>query len=122
MTGIRELAAKIHNLFSTGEFQNRYDEDGRVQVATHTGRVLEKTEAFPYGFTAKAKSGRVLVFCQGGNYNGFEILPVLKADDVAAPELEAGDAALYTGGRRLCHCPRGGRCGSPCGRKRRGFG
>jgi phage gp45-like len=41
------------------------------------------------------------VFCQGGNYNDFEILPVLKADGVAAPELEPGDAALYTenGGR-----------------------
>jgi phage gp45-like len=97
MTGIREFAAKIRNLFSTGEFQKRYDEDGRVQVATHTGRVLEKAEAFPYGFYAKAKSGRVLVFCQGGNYNDFEILPVFKADGVAAPELEAGDAALYTG-------------------------
>jgi phage gp45-like len=97
MTGIREFAAKIRNLFSTGEFQKRYGEDGCVQVATHTGRVLDKAEAFPYGFTAKAKSGRVLVFCQGGNYNDFEILPVLKADGVAAPELEAGDAALYTG-------------------------
>jgi phage gp45-like len=97
MTGIREFAAKIRNLFSTGEFQKRYGEDGRVQVMTHTERVLEKTEAFPYGFYAKAKSGRVLVFCQGGNYNNFEILPVLKADGVAAPELDAGDAALYTG-------------------------
>jgi DNA-directed RNA polymerase beta' subunit len=37
------------------------------------------------------------VFCQGGNYNDFEILPILKADEVSAPELEAGDAALYTG-------------------------
>jgi phage gp45-like len=93
---MRELAAKIRNLFSTGDLQKRYDNDGRVQVMTHTGRVLEKQEAFPYGFYAKAKSGRVLVFCQGGNYNDFEILPVLKADDVTAPELEEGDAALYT--------------------------
>ncbi|GMO45906.1 MAG: hypothetical protein Pg6C_07870 [Treponemataceae bacterium] len=96
MTGFREIAAKIRNLFSTGEFQKRYD-DGIVQVMTHTERVLEKQEAFPYGFTAKAKSGRVLVLCQGGNYNDFEILPVLKADGVSAPELREGDAALYTG-------------------------
>jgi phage gp45-like len=97
MTGFREFASKIRNLFSTGELQKRYDDDGRVQVMTHTERVLEKPEAFPYGFYAKAKSGRALVFCQGGNYNDFEILPVLKADDIDAPELEEGDAALYTG-------------------------
>jgi phage gp45-like len=96
MTGIRETAAKIRNLFSTGESRKRYG-DGRVQVTTRTERVLEKVEAFPYGFIAKAKSGRVLVFCQGGNYDDFEILPILKADDVSAPELGDGDAALYTG-------------------------
>jgi phage gp45-like len=96
MKDARDFIAKIRNLFSTGTLQKRY-EDGAVQVMTHTERVLEKPEAFPYGFYAKAKNGRALVFCQGGNYNDFEILPVLKADDVAAPELEEGDAALYTG-------------------------
>lgn len=94
---IKDLGARIRNLFSTGVLSKRYTEGGRVQAETHTGRVLEKAEAFPYGFIAKAKSGRVLVFCQGGNYNDFEIFPVLKADDVTAPELEDGDAALYTG-------------------------
>jgi phage gp45-like len=73
------------------------DGDGVIQVETHNGKVLEKTEAFPYGFYAKAKSGKALVFCQGGNFDSFEILPVLKADDVTLPELEEGDAALYTG-------------------------
>jgi phage gp45-like len=97
MTGMREFASKIRNLFSTGELQKRYDDDGRARVMTHTERVLEKPEAFPYGFYAKAKRGRVLVFCQGGNYNDYEILPVLKAGDVPAPELREGDAALYTG-------------------------
>ena len=96
MTDARNFVAKIRNLFSTGTLQKRYD-DGVVQVMTHTERVLEKSEAYPYGFYAKAKNGKAIIFCQGGNYNDFEILPVLKADDVSAPELEEGDAALYTG-------------------------
>jgi phage gp45-like len=96
VTGIRELAAKVRNLFCGAELQRR-DGDGTVQIRTRNGKVLEKAEAFPYGFCARAKSGKALVFCQGGNFDGFEILPVLKAEDVAPPELEAGDAALYTG-------------------------
>jgi phage gp45-like len=96
MEQLRELGAKLRNLFVIGEFQKRYD-DGKIQVKTHNNRVVEKKEAFPYGFCAKAKSGRAFVFCQGGNMDGFEIFPVLKADDVSAPELEEGDAALYTG-------------------------
>jgi phage gp45-like len=96
VTGIRELAAKVRNLFCEAELQKR-DGDGTVQIRTRNGKVLEKAEAFPYGFCARAKSGKALVFCQGGNFDGFEILPVMKAGDVAAPELEAGDAALYTG-------------------------
>jgi phage gp45-like len=96
MRDARDFIAKIRNLFSTGTLQKRYD-DGAVQVMTHTERVLEKHEAFFYGFIAKAKNGKAIVFCQGGNYNDYEILPILKADDVTAPELEEGDAALYTG-------------------------
>ncbi|MDR1507125.1 MAG: hypothetical protein LBI67_08495 [Treponema sp.] len=91
--GIKQMAARIRNLFSLGEFQKRYD-DGKVQVKTIFGRVVEKREAFPYGFKAKAKKGTVLVLCQGGNFDGVEILPVL--DYEGGPELEAGDAALYT--------------------------
>jgi phage gp45-like len=59
--------------------------------------VVEKQEAFPYGFYAKAKNGRAFVFCQGGNLDGFEIFPVQAGDGVTPPELEEGDAALYTG-------------------------
>lgn len=96
-TGIKELAAKLRNLFCVAVFIKRGG-DGAVQIRTRNGKVLEKAEAFPYGFCAKAKSGNTLVFCQGGNFDGFEILPVLKAEDVTPPELEEGDAALYTGG------------------------
>jgi phage gp45-like len=93
---IRDLAAKLRNLFCVSELQKRYN-DGVVQVKTHNGKVLEKRESFPYGFYAKGKNGKAIVFCQGGNYNDFEIMPVLKADDISAPELQEGDAALYTG-------------------------
>lgn len=89
---LRELGARLRNLFVTGEFQKRYD-DGTIQVRTHNGRVLEKKEAFPYGFKAKAKTGKVLVLCQGGNFDGVEVLPVLEYS--GGPELEEGDAAVY---------------------------
>ena len=92
---IRELAAKLRNLFVVGDFQKRYD-DGNIQIKTHNNKVVEKKEAFPYGFCAKAKSGRVFVFCQGGNHDSFEIFPVLPGDDITPPELEDGDTALYT--------------------------
>jgi hypothetical protein len=93
---IRELGAKLRNLFVVGEFQKRHG-DGRIQARTHNGRVVEKKEAFPYGFYAKAKSGRTLVFCQGGNPDGFEIMPVQPGDGITPPELEEGDTAVYTG-------------------------
>ena len=93
---IRELGVKVRNSFAVGEFQKRHD-DGRIQVKTHDNRIVEKEEAFPYGFYAKAKSGRAFVFCQGGNLDGFEIFPVQPGDGVTPPELEEGDAALYTG-------------------------
>ena len=98
---IKQLAARIRNLFSPGEFRKRYG-DGKIQVQTAFGRVIEKREAFPYGFKAKAKKGKVLVLCQGGNFDGFEILPVL--DYEGGPELEEEDAALYTasGGTIIC--------------------
>ena len=85
------------------KFQKRYD-DGKIQVKTHNVRVIEKKEAFPYGFYAKAKGGKVFVLCQGGNQDGVEILPLRAGDDVTPPELEEGDAALYTasGGWIVC--------------------
>jgi phage gp45-like len=99
---IKQISAKARNLFGTGKLVRRYD--GGVQVETLAGRVLEKKEAFPYGFYAKAKSGKVFVLCPGGDFNGFEILPVLKDAAIEPPELEENDAALYTanGGRIVC--------------------
>jgi hypothetical protein len=100
MEQLRELAAKLRNRFIAGEFQKRYtdgDKKDQIQVKTHNSRVVEKKEAFPYGFYAKAKSGRAVVFCQGGNLDGFEIFPVQPGDDVTPPELEEGDTAIYTG-------------------------
>jgi len=94
---IKAIAAKIRNLFCMSDFQKRYNDDDRIQVKTHNGKVLEKNEAFPYGFYAKAKSGKAIIFCQGGNFDNFEILPVLKDKPVFRPALEDGDTAIYTG-------------------------
>jgi phage gp45-like len=100
-TLVKQINARVRNLFSVAVFQKRY-EYGGLQVKTLSGRVLERKEAFPYGFAAKAKSGKAPVFCQGGNFNGFEILPLIAGDDVCPPELEEGDAALYAqGGGRI---------------------
>jgi phage gp45-like len=100
---LRQLAARIRNLFSPGTFQKRYN-DGKIQVTTCANRTIEKKEAFPYGFAAKAKKGKVFVICQGGNHDWYEILPILAEEDGKAPELEDGDTALYTesGGRVVC--------------------
>jgi len=92
-----QLRAKIRNVFSIAKFEKRYD-DGKLQVKTHSGRVIEKKEAFPYGFAAKAKTGKTFVFCQGGDFGSFEIMPLTADDEVCPPELEEGDAALYTQG------------------------
>ena len=100
---IKQLSAKLRNIFSPGIFQKRNTDD-TLNIKTVSGRTLEGKEAFPYGFTAKAKNGKVLVFCQGGNFDGFEILPLVADDDVTPPELKEGDAALYTasGGWVIC--------------------
>ncbi|MDR0628854.1 MAG: hypothetical protein LBG24_04315 [Treponema sp.] len=102
MNGIKEIAAKLRNVFCISDFQRRY-EDGKIQVKTHNGKVLEQHEAFPYGFYAKAQGGKALVLCQGGNLDTFEIFP-LKKEDVPLPPLEEGDVALYTeaGGSVIC--------------------
>jgi phage gp45-like len=98
---IKQLSARLRNIFSLGDLQKRY-EDGKIQVKTVFGRVVEKKEAFPYGFKAKAKKGKVFVLCQGGNFDGFELLPAL--DYEGGPELQPGDTALYTeaGGFIIC--------------------
>jgi phage gp45-like len=92
---VRDLAAKLRNLFYVSKLQKRYD-DGKVQVKTHNGKVLEKHESFPYGFYAKAKNGKAIVFCQGGNYNDFEILPLAADENTVLPKLEENDVAVYS--------------------------
>jgi len=96
LTQIRSLAARLRTLFAPGRMSRRYA-DGRVQVETHNGRVAEGREAFPYGFRARAKDGRALTLCQGGDPGGTVILPIL-GDGTGAPELGDGDVAIYTRG------------------------
>jgi len=91
------ITARLRSLFSTGTYQSRDKDKGLIRAAAHTGRVYEKPEAFPYGFAAKAKKGRVLILCQGGNPAAAVLLPVI-AVDVTLPALEEGDAVLYAEG------------------------
>ena len=92
---IEQLSVKIRNIFSTGFFQKRFD-NGEIQIKTASGRILKKKEAFPYGFVAKAKSGKAFVLCQGGDFTGFEIMPIVADEKIKLPELKDGDTALYT--------------------------
>ena len=92
---LKQLSANIRNIFSSGFFEKRFN-DGKIQIKTVSGRVLKMKESFPYGFAAKAKNGKSFVLCRGGDFSGFEIMPLLADDNINPPELEDGDAALYT--------------------------
>jgi phage gp45-like len=92
---LKQLSAKVRNLFSLGLFEKRHD-DNSLRIKTFSGRVLEKEEAFPYGFAAKAKTGRVFILCQDGDFNGFEILPLVADENTVLPKLEENDVAVYT--------------------------
>jgi phage gp45-like len=94
-TLLKQLSAKVRNVFSLGYCQKHCD-DGKLQVRTVSGRIIEKRESFPYGFAARAKNGRAFVLCQGGSFDGFEIMPLIADDSIKPPELQEGDAALYT--------------------------
>ena len=51
---------------------------------------------------AKAKKGTVTVLCAGGNMDAVRVLPVEDMEN--APELEEGDAALYSEGGAFLIC------------------
>lgn len=101
MSSLSQLAAKIKNLFFTGQFSKRND-DGSIQVKTKYGRVIEAKESFPYGFFAKAKTGTVTIICTGGSLDAIKILPVESVEN--APELKDGDTAIYTEGGSFIIC------------------
>jgi len=92
----KRLSANIRNVFSIAFFDRRSD-NGEIQVKTISGRTLKKKESFPYGFHSKAKNGKSFIFCQGGDFSGFEIMPLIADDKINPPALKDGDAALYTG-------------------------
>lgn len=103
---INNLSAKLRNVFSVSEFVKRSSKNDssnktnsnveKIQVKTAYGRTLELNEAFPYGFVAKARKGKVLLLANGGNFDSVEILPVSSIE--YAPELKEGDVAIYTEG------------------------
>jgi len=93
---LRVLSSNVRNVFSVASFDKRHN-DGKIQIKTVSGRILKMKEAFPYGFTAKAKNGKAFVLCQGGDFNSFDIMPLIADENIKLPELKDGDASLYTG-------------------------
>lgn len=91
---ISDIYAKIRNLFNLGEFKSRNDKS--VTAQTEFGRTIEAEELFPYGFFAKGTEGKAVVLSQGGNPAAYVLLPVCSSD--GAPELQDGDAALWSKG------------------------
>ena len=97
-----ELAAKIRNIFQPAEFVKRND-DGTLQIKTAYNRIIDNVEpSYPYGFMAKATKGKVTVLCAGGSLDAVQVLPVENMEN--APELEDGDAALYSEGGAFVIC------------------
>jgi phage gp45-like len=90
---LKNISARIRNLITTGKLTNR---DGdKIQGTTRYGKTVnDKKEMFPYGFIAKAKSGTMIFFFEGGDAGSPIILPVCNIE--GAPDLEDGDAALWT--------------------------
>lgn len=91
---LRDFAARLRNVITIAR-QTRRD-GAKVQVQTRHGRVVSGTEAFPYGFMAKSPSGTAVVLFEAGDMRRPTILPVGSVE--GAPQLEDGDAALWTAG------------------------
>ncbi|QQO10316.1 hypothetical protein [Breznakiella homolactica] len=98
---LKQLTARIRNLFTPGELEKRND-NGTIRVRTCYGRILEGKEAFPYGFITKATKGKISILCGGGNFDSIEILPVTSVE--SAPELNDGDTAVYSEGGSSIIC------------------
>ena len=98
---LSELYAKIRNVFNFGVLKKR--DDKTVTVETEFCRTIEAGELFPYGFFAKAKSGKAVVLSQGGNAGSYIVLPICSID--GAPELKDGDATRWSedGGFVIVH-------------------
>ena len=87
------LAKKIANIFTISKFTGTRKDDNTIQVQTSYDKTIEKKELFPYGFITKAREGQVIILCQGGNFDGAQILPIISTDK--APKIEEGDTAIY---------------------------
>ena len=97
-----EITSRIRNLFQPAQLIKRND-DGTVQVRTAYNRTIDNlSEAFPYGFTAKAKKGDITVLCAGGSLDAVRILPAESVED--APALNDGDVAVYSSGGSFIVC------------------
>ncbi len=90
--GLRELAARIRNLFATGKLSRR--DGATIQGTTRFGRTVEGAELHPYGFASRARKGTVLFLFEGGDARSPALLHV--SDQEGAPDLGEGDAALWS--------------------------
>lgn len=103
---VKNLLAKIRNMFQLATLDSR-NADGTIKVQTVYGRIIDNLpEAFPYGFSSRAKKGTVTVFCAGGNLDAVKILPVESIE--GAPDLEDGDVAIYSSGDSFVICRQDG--------------
>ena len=103
---IGDLAARIRNIFMPAELTKRND-DETLQITTSYGRIIDKVvPVYPYGFMAKAEKGKLTVLCAGGNLDAVRVFPV--EDSEFAPNLKAGDTAIYTSGGSLVVCRKDG--------------
>lgn len=93
MIDLKNISARIRNLITTGKLTNR---DGdKIQGTTRYGKTInDKKEMFPYGFIAKAKSGEMIFFFEGGDTGSPVLMPVCSVE--GAPDLEDGDSAMWT--------------------------
>lgn len=92
MNEARALAARIRNLFVSGEQTKR--NGAKIQGTTRFGRVVEGNEFLPYGFAHRAKKGTLLFFFEGGDTSSPTMF--YTSSDAGLPVLEDGDSALWT--------------------------
>jgi len=91
MTGVKELAARIRNLFTTGSISRR--NGAKVQIVDRFGNALEQEELFPYGFASRPLKGTALLLFEGGDSRSPAL--VFVSDQEKAPALEDGESALW---------------------------
>lgn len=94
----RGVFERLRKIFALGKVT--IPDGAKPQVQTRRGTVLQKGVLWPYGFSAFASKGTVVVLFQGGDQGAGEIIAISDQED--APRLDSGDVALWsTGGAQV---------------------